>query len=164
MIQRIVKNIDPDGIDRRGFSVVWHGRGPAFSGPSPAASRARRRSEGPVLQHATRHFAHIPFWTVYPKWNWGTEEARQVLGAIRRFGSVTVLNGHIHQVMQRVEGNVTFHTALSTAFPQPTPGAAAAPGPMTVPAERLLKVLGITHVRYIAKRHSLATVDSPLEG
>jgi hypothetical protein len=77
---------------------------------------------------------------------------------------VTVLNGHIHQVMQKVEGSVTFHTAMFTAFPQPAPGATTAPGPLTVPAERLLQVLGITQVRYIAKQHSLATVDSPLEG
>ena len=83
-------------------------------------------------------FAHVPLWTVYPKWGWGTEDGEQALVLLRRFGSVTVLNGHIHQVMQKVEGNMTFHTARSTAFPQPEPGKAESPGPMkNVPADRL---------------------------
>jgi 3',5'-cyclic AMP phosphodiesterase CpdA len=107
-------------------------------------------------------FAHIPLWTVYPEWGWGTADSEQALSYLKRFGSVTVLNGHIHQVMQKVEGNVTFHTAMSTAFPQPAPGTAPAPGPMKVPAERLRSVLGITDVRYVANRNSLAVVDSTL--
>ena len=69
-------------------------------------------------------FAHIPLWTVYPDWGWGTEDSAQALAYLKKFGSVTVLNGHIHQIMQKVEGNVTFHTAASTAFPQPEPGKA----------------------------------------
>jgi 3',5'-cyclic AMP phosphodiesterase CpdA len=69
-------------------------------------------------------FAHIPLWTVYPDWGWGTEDGARALGYLKRFGSVTVLNDHVHQVMQKVEGNVTFHTARSTAFPQPAPGSA----------------------------------------
>ena len=77
-------------------------------------------------------FAHIPLWTIYPDWGWGTDDSAQALGYLKRFGSVSVLNGHIHQVMQKVEGNVTFHTALSTAFPQPAPGTAPSPGPMKV--------------------------------
>src|SRR5207244_10102703 len=93
-------------------------------------------------------FAHIPLWAVYPKWGWGTDDAERALGYLKRFGSVTVLNGHIHQVMQKVEGNVTFHTARSTAFPQPEPGQAAAPGPMNVPAERLKATLGVSAVDY----------------
>jgi 3',5'-cyclic-AMP phosphodiesterase len=108
-------------------------------------------------------FAHIPLWAVYPQWGWGTEDSAQALTYLKRFGSVTVLNGHIHQVMQKVEGNVTFHTAMSTAFPQPAPGAAPAPGPMKVPAEKLRSVIGITNVNYVAGKHSLAVVDSPLE-
>jgi 3',5'-cyclic-AMP phosphodiesterase len=107
-------------------------------------------------------FAHIPLWTVYPDWGWGTEDSEQAMGYLKRFGSVTVLNGHIHQVMQKVEGNATFHTAMSTAFPQPAPGSAPAPGPMKVPAERLRSVLGLTDVHYVAQNHSLAIVDSPL--
>jgi 3',5'-cyclic AMP phosphodiesterase CpdA len=82
-------------------------------------------------------FAHIPLWTVYADWGWGTEDSARALALLKRFGSVTVLNGHIHQLMQKVEGNVTFHTAMSTAFPQPAPGTAASPGPMLVPAEKL---------------------------
>lgn len=107
-------------------------------------------------------FAHIPLWTVYPDWGWGTQDSAQALSYLKRFGSVTVLNGHIHQVMQKVEGNVTFHTAMSTAFPQPAPGAAPAPGPMKVPAERLRSVLGIADVQFVRRKHSLAVVDSSL--
>jgi 3',5'-cyclic-AMP phosphodiesterase len=107
-------------------------------------------------------FAHIPLWAVYPEWGWGTQDSEQALSYAKRFGSVTVLNGHIHQVMQKVEGKVTFHTAMSTAFPQPAPGSAPAPGPKKVPAERLRSTLGITEVQYVVKKHSLAVVDSPL--
>jgi len=107
-------------------------------------------------------FAHIPLWTVYPQWGWGTEDGAQALGYLKRFGSVTVLNGHIHQTLQKVEGNVTFHTAASTAFPQPEPGKADSPGPMKVPAERLPSVLGVTEVSYVRGRQALAVVDSTL--
>jgi 3',5'-cyclic AMP phosphodiesterase CpdA len=108
-------------------------------------------------------FAHIPLWSVYPEWGWGTADSEQALGFLKRFGSVTVLNGHIHQVMQKVEGNVTFHTARSTAFPQPAPGQAKAPGPMKVEDAKLRSVLGITEVRAAMKNHSLAVVDSTLD-
>jgi 3',5'-cyclic AMP phosphodiesterase CpdA len=108
-------------------------------------------------------FAHIPLWSVYPDWGWGTEDSTQALGYLKRFGSVTVLNGHIHQTMQKVEGSVTFHTANSTAFPQPRPGEADSPGPLKVPAEQLRSVLGITDVNYVRGQHSLAIVDSTLE-
>jgi 3',5'-cyclic-AMP phosphodiesterase len=109
-------------------------------------------------------FAHIPLWAVYPTWGWGTSDSEQAFAMLKRFGSVTVLNGHIHQVLQKVEGNVTFHTAMSTAFPQPAPGAAPSPGPMKVSAEKLRDVLGITEVHFLAQRHQLATVDSSLSG
>jgi len=108
-------------------------------------------------------FAHIPLWTVYPEWGWGTDDSAQALSYLKRFGSVSVLNGHIHQTMQKVEGNVTFHTACSTAFPQPKPGSAPSPGPMKVPAEQLRSVLGITDVSYVVKKHALAVTDSSLE-
>lgn len=108
-------------------------------------------------------FAHIPLWTVYKDWGWGTADSEEALGYLKRFGSVTVLNGHIHQTMQKVEGNVRFHTAASTAFPQPAPGAAAAAGPMTVPADKLRSVLGIREVQYVAAPQHLAVVDSTLE-
>ena len=107
-------------------------------------------------------FAHIPLWTVYPDWGWGTDDSEQALGYLKRFGSVSVLNGHIHQIMQKVEGNVTFHTALSTAFPQPAPGAAPSPGPMKVPAEKLRSMLGLSSVNYVQGKHSLAIIDSQL--
>jgi 3',5'-cyclic-AMP phosphodiesterase len=107
-------------------------------------------------------FAHIPLWTVYPEWGWGTDDGAQALSYLKRFGSVTVLNGHIHQTMQKVEGNVTFHTAMSTAFPQPQPGTAPSAGPMKVPAEQLRTLLGITDVDYVRGKHSLAITDSPL--
>ena len=99
-------------------------------------------------------FAHIPLWAVYPEWGWGTDDSAQALGYPKRFGSVTVLNGHIHQVMQKIEGNVTFHTACSTAFPQPNSGSAPSPGPMKVPAEQLRAVLGMGTRRAKAERNS----------
>jgi Icc protein len=107
-------------------------------------------------------FAHIPLWSVYPEWGWGTDDSAQALGYLRRFGSVSVLNGHIHQIMQKVEGNVTFHTAASTAFPQPQPGKADSPGPRKVPAEQLRSLLGITDVNFVRGQHALAIVDSQL--
>lgn len=107
-------------------------------------------------------FAHIPLWAVYPQWGWGTRDSEQALALLRRFGSVSVLNGHIHQTMLKVEGNITFHTATSTAFPQPQPGTASAPGPMKVPAEKLRSLLGLTAVNYVEHAHSLAITDTPL--
>jgi Icc protein len=109
-------------------------------------------------------FAHVPLWSVYPAWGWGTEDSEQALALLRRFGSVTVLNGHIHQIMQKVEGNVAFHTALSTAFPQPAPGTAPAPGPMTVGPGQLGRFLGVRQVTFVPGQGMLATVDQTLSG
>jgi 3',5'-cyclic-AMP phosphodiesterase len=109
-------------------------------------------------------FAHVPLWIVHEKWGWGTKDGAQALELLKRFGSVTVLNGHIHQAMQKVEGTVTFHTACSTAFPQPAPGKAASPGPVkNVPAEKLRGLLGLTRVNYAQTKNSLAVIDSTLE-
>lgn len=107
-------------------------------------------------------FAHVPLWAVYPQWGWVTEDTERALGYLRRFGSVTVLNGHIHQVLQKVEGNVSFHTAMSTAFPQPAPGSAPAPGPMKIPEAAARRLLGVREVTYVPGKHSLATADSTL--
>jgi 3',5'-cyclic AMP phosphodiesterase CpdA len=109
-------------------------------------------------------FAHVPLWTVYADWGWGTDDGEQALALLRRFGSVTVLNGHIHQVMQKVEGTVAFHTARSTAFPQPAPGTAPSPGPMKIDPGKLRTVLGTTEVRVVAGTAPLAIVDTPLAG
>ncbi|HEY2904805.1 MAG TPA: metallophosphoesterase [Vicinamibacterales bacterium] len=108
-------------------------------------------------------FAHIPLWSVYPEWGWGTDDSAQALSYLKRFGSVSVLNGHIHQVMQKVEGHITFHTAMSTAFPQPAPGSAPSPGPMKVEADRLKKVLGLTRVSFRGINHPIAVTDVPLD-
>jgi Icc protein len=116
-----------------------------------------RPSDTPIVV-----FAHIPLWSVYPKWGWGTDDGAQALGYLKRFGSVTVLNGHIHQTMKKVEGRVTFHTAMSTAFPQPEPGKAPKPGPMKVDAGKLRDYLSITDVNYTEGKSSLAVVDSTL--
>jgi 3',5'-cyclic-AMP phosphodiesterase len=121
------------------------------------ADLKERSSETPIVL-----FAHIPLWTVYPEWGWGTSESAQALGYLKRFGSVTVLNGHIHQTMKKVEGHVTFHTAMSTAFPQPEPGKAPKPGPMKVDAGKLRDYLGITDVSYVEGKGALAVVDSTL--
>jgi len=108
-------------------------------------------------------FAHIPLWSVYPEWGWGTDDSVRALSYLKPFGSVSVLNGHIHQVMQKVEGHVSFHTAMSTAFPQPAPGAAPSPGPMKVEAERLKKVLGLARMSFHDVNHPIAITDVPLE-
>jgi len=109
-------------------------------------------------------FAHIPLWVVYPQWGWGTEDGERALGYLKRFGSVTVLNGHIHQIIQKVEGNVTFHTARSTAFPQPAPGSAPSPGPVKVDDDKLRSVLGIANINFMPGQQRLAIVDTPLQG
>jgi 3',5'-cyclic AMP phosphodiesterase CpdA len=107
-------------------------------------------------------FAHMPLWTIYEPWGWGTGDADQLLQQLRRFGSVTVLNGHIHQIVQKVEGNMTFHTARSTAYPQPAAGTAAGPGPLKVPTEQLAGMLGITSVSVVKHPRSLALSDATL--
>jgi 3',5'-cyclic AMP phosphodiesterase CpdA len=108
-------------------------------------------------------YAHVPLWMVYEKWGWGTKDAEQALELLKRFGSVTVLNGHIHQAMQKVEGKVTFHTARSTAFPQSEPGKGT-PGPVrNLAADKLKSALGLSTVSYVENPGSLAIVDSTLE-
>jgi Icc protein len=109
-------------------------------------------------------FAHVPLWIVYEDWGWGTSDGAQALTYLKRFGSVTVLNGHIHQIMQKVEGHVAFHTARSTAFPQGVPGVAKAPGPMPVPPGELKTYLGTAQVTLVNTKTPLAIVDSPLAG
>jgi 3',5'-cyclic-AMP phosphodiesterase len=118
---------------------------------------ANLSSETPIVV-----YAHIPLWSVYPKWGWGTDDADKALALLKRFGSVTVLNGHIHQALQKIEGNVTFHTARSTAFPQPAPGTAPKPGPMLVEAPRLRSTLGLTKISYVETATPLAIVDATL--
>ena len=108
-------------------------------------------------------FAHVPLWAVHEKWGWGTRDSEQALRLLKRFGSVTVLNGHIHQVLQKVEGKVTFHTARSTAFPQSEPGKGT-PGPIrNLPADKLKSTLGLSTVSYVETPGSLAIVDTTLE-
>ena len=107
-------------------------------------------------------FAHIPLWNVYEAWGWGTADSEQAVQLLRRFGSVTVLNGHIHQVIQKIEGNIAFHTALSTAYPQPAPGTAESPGPLTVAANELGRVLGTRRITKVSGTRALATIDTPI--
>ncbi len=107
-------------------------------------------------------YAHVPLWAVYPTWGWGTTDAEQALSYLRRFGSVTVLNGHIHQILQKVEGNITFHSAASTAYPQPAPGAAPAPGPLRVVSEQLISSLGVREVTFVPNRGAPVVVDAQL--
>jgi hypothetical protein len=107
-------------------------------------------------------FAHMPLWTIYEPWGWGTADTDQAMGYLKRFGSVTVLNGHIHQIVQKVEGNITFHTARSTAYPQPTAGTGAGPGPLKVPADQLPKMLGVSSVTFKRHPNALALTDQTL--
>lgn len=107
-------------------------------------------------------FAHMPMWTIYEPWGWGTGDAEQAMSQLRRFGSVTVLNGHIHQIVQKVEGHITFHTARSTAYPQPTAGVGPGPGPLKVPSDQLPQMLGVTSVSVSKHPRSLALTDATL--
>ena len=104
----------------------------------------------------------MPLWAVYPRWGWATGDSERALSYLKRFGSVTILNGHIHQIIQKVEGHIAFHTAMSTAWPQPVPGSAPSPGLMKVPADRLRHVLGVRGVTYVQGTSPLAVVDSRL--
>jgi 3',5'-cyclic AMP phosphodiesterase CpdA len=122
-----------------------------------AADLKGRSASTPVVV-----FAHMPLWTVYEPWGWGTGDAAPLMDSLRRFGSVTVLNGHIHQIVQKVEGNVTFHTARSTAYPQPASGVGPGPGPLKVPPDQLLQMLGVTSVSVVNRRRSLALNDATL--
>ena len=107
-------------------------------------------------------FTHIPLWSVYSAWGWATDDGDKALALLRRFGSVTVLNGHIHQLMQKVEGNITFHSAFSTAYPQPEPGKAAGPGPLKVRTDQLRSVLGISRMTIGSKEATITIADNTL--
>jgi 3',5'-cyclic AMP phosphodiesterase CpdA len=122
-----------------------------------AADLKRRSASTPIVV-----FAHMPLWSIYEPWGWGTGDSEQLMSQLRRFGSVTVLNGHIHQIMQKVEGNITFHTARSTAYPQPAPGEGLGPAPLKVPADELPHRLGITSVSVIRHPSSFALTDATL--
>ncbi|MGA2564936.1 MAG: metallophosphoesterase [Steroidobacteraceae bacterium] len=122
-----------------------------------AADLKARSSSTPIVV-----FAHMPLWTVYEPWGWGTGDADQLMEQLRRFGSVTVLNGHIHQIVQKVEGNVTFHTARSTAYPQPLAGDGPGPGPLKVASDQLPKMLGVSSVSVVKHPSALALTDTAL--
>jgi 3',5'-cyclic AMP phosphodiesterase CpdA len=122
-----------------------------------AADLKNRSASTPIVV-----FAHMPLWTIYEPWGWGTGDAEQLLSQLRRFGSVTVLNGHIHQIVQKVEGNMTFHTARSTSYPQPIAGVGSGPGPLKVPADQLAAMLGITSVSVMKHPSSLVLSDKAL--
>ena len=107
-------------------------------------------------------FSHIPLFAMYPDWGWGTEDAAQALSYLSRFASVTCLNGHVHQLFTKTEGNVTFHSATTTAYPLPRPGQAAAPTPQTLPAGQLAAALGIREVSYKQGQDLLAVRDRKL--
>jgi len=143
-----VQDLKPGGLGNLGAAQLeWLAR-----------DLAGRPSSTPIIV-----FAHIPLWTVSQQWGWGTDDAAQAMALLRPFGSVTVLNGHIHQVMQKIEGNVAFHTARSTAFPQPAPGTAASPGPIKdLPPGQLKSMLGVAKITRVQLSSPLAIVDTPL--
>ena len=121
------------------------------------ADLAGRSASQPIVV-----FAHMPLWTIYAPWGWGTGDADEAMSSLRRFGSVTVLNGHIHQIVQKVEGNIAFHTARATAYPQPVAGKADGPGPLKVPSDQLAAMLGVTSVTAVRHRHAIALDDRTL--
>ena len=124
-----------------------------------AADLKSKASSTPIVV-----FAHMPLWTIYEPWGWGTGDADALITQLRPFGSVTVLNGHIHQIVQKVEGNITFHTARSTAYPQPSAGMGPGPSPLKVPADQLPRMLGVTSVSVVRHPHSLALDDVTIAG
>ena len=134
----------------------WAGLAPISSRGSRPISRDASASQPIVV------FAHMPLWTIYAPWGWGTGDADQAMSALRRFGSVTVLNGHIHQIVQKVEGNITFHTARATAYPQPVAGMADGPGPLKVPSDQLAAMLGVTSVTAVRHARAIALDDRTL--
>ncbi|CAH0352139.1 metallophosphoesterase [Sphingobium sp. CECT 9361] len=142
-----VANLQPGGMGHLGDEqLTWL-----------AKDLAGRSASTPIVV-----FAHIPLWTVYADWGWGTDDSTQALSLLRRFGSVTILNGHIHQIIQKVEGNISFHSARSTAYPQPAPGAAASPGPLRVATESLHGMLGIRTATVVPGREPIALIDAAL--
>jgi 3',5'-cyclic-AMP phosphodiesterase len=115
-------------------------------------------SETPVVI-----FAHMPLWSIYPQWGWGTDDSAEAISYLRRFGSVSVLNGHIHQIQQKVEGTITYYTARSTAYPQPAPGVGPGPGPLqSVTPDALHTYIGIRDVRHVQGKGVLAVTDEAL--
>lgn len=156
-------SFDQNGVHFIGLTNVLDlkGGGLGFLGDQQLAWLEKdlqgRSSSQPIVV-----FAHVPLWSVYPAWGWGTDDGARALLMMKRFGSVTVLNGHIHQALQKVEGDMRFYTALSTAFPQPAPGIGAGPGPMKVPASQLQKMLGLRHVLFVPTRSELAVTDTSL--
>jgi len=122
-----------------------------------AADLKGRSSSTPIVV-----FAHMPLWTIYEPWGWGTGDADELMEYLRRFGSVTVLNGHIHQIVQKVEGHITFHTARSTAYPQPVAGVGDGPGPLKVAATELPRMLGISSVSFARHPRSLTIADTTI--
>jgi 3',5'-cyclic AMP phosphodiesterase CpdA len=142
-----VMNFKPEGLGALGDDqLAWL-----------KADLAKRSSSTPIVV-----FAHMPLWTIYQPWGWGTGDADEAMSYLKRFGSVTVLNGHIHQIVSKVEGNITFHTARSTAYPQPTAGNGPGPMPLTVPAAELPKMLGVTDVKIALTPPGATLTDTTL--
>ncbi|HEY2346058.1 MAG TPA: metallophosphoesterase [Xanthomonadaceae bacterium] len=164
--QRAWYSFDQDGMHFIGLSNVLNFKlGTMTSLGDEQLAWLKRDLAGVSRSTPIVVLAHIPLWTVYAPWGWGTEDADQAMAMLRPFGSVTVLNGHIHQVLQKVEGNVALHTAMSLAYPLPTPGqeGVGEPGPVTVPAGQLGKLIGTREIRVVRGRGPLATIDRPLD-
>jgi Icc protein len=155
---------DQDGVHFVGLNNVQDLKAGGLGNLGPdQLAWLKRDLDGRAASQPIVVFAHVPLWTVSAEWGWGTDDGAQALQLLKRFGSVTVLNGHIHQVMQKVEGNVAFHTARSTAFPQPAPGTAPSPGPIKdLPASRLRSMLGVARVARVQGQGGLAIIDTPL--
>jgi 3',5'-cyclic AMP phosphodiesterase CpdA len=107
-------------------------------------------------------FSHIPLFAMYPDWGWGTDDAAQALSYLKRFSSVTCLNGHVHQLFSKTEGNVSFYSGTTTAYPLPAPGQGPAPKPVKLPAGKLKDALGIREVSYTKGSQALALKDAKL--
>ncbi len=154
-------SFDAAGVHALGLTNVLDMKAGGFLGREQLewarTDLAKQKSAMPIVV-----FAHIPLYAAYPQWGWTTDDYLELLSMLRRFDSVTVLNGHIHQVLSKVDGNITFYTADSTAFPQPAPGSEPKPHPLKVPAAELGEHLGIRNVTIQPVNHRIAIADQSL--
>jgi 3',5'-cyclic-AMP phosphodiesterase len=114
-----------------------------------AKDLADRKSDTPLVI-----LSHIPLYNLYPKWGWGTVDWPNALSSLSRFSAVTVLNGHIHQAIHHTEGNIQYSTAVSTAYPLPSPGDGEKPAPVKLPKDKLLAALGYRTVDMVAGQNT----------
>jgi len=66
-------------------------------------------------------FSHSPIQKIHKGWNFWTDDAEQVQALLQPFDKVNVIYGHVHQIQYNQIGNISFHSAMATAWPWPYP-------------------------------------------